>query len=83
MNFLVIKLLFVFPIETVFYVFFLFFCLKIILLVFLDCFEILMLKIILYFKNIIFMYFLAKNTLKNNHYFTSKHNLNPVRQLTG
>ena len=40
----------------------------------LDCFDVLMLKIIFKkWKNIINMYFSTKSYLKNNHYHTAKH----------
>ena len=37
-----------------------------------DCFDILILKINFFKKNIILMYFRAKNTLKHNIYYTPK-----------
>jgi hypothetical protein len=47
-----------------------------IFLMFLDHFDVLMLKINLnFFKNIILMYFQTKNTMKNNRYHNAKHYL--------
>jgi len=45
---------------------------KLIFLVFLDCFNILVLKNNFFLKKIILMYFQIKNILKSNHYHNTK-----------
>jgi hypothetical protein len=61
--------------QSVFYNFLNYFCLTL-FFIFLDCFNILISKIIFKIKNIILLYFKDKNTLKNKYYYTLEYSFN-------
>jgi len=48
---------------------------------FLNCFDVLILKIIFFKKNIILMHFQVKNTLKSNRYHNTEHYLNVLASI--